>query len=620
MDVQLDGKPPPPQLLWKRPLVLLLYLARSPRHSRTREHLVGLLWPDQPSKAAHHSLNEALRIVRRCGGAALIATQGDQIRLDPATLELDLDRFEQLARASQWVEASELVGGTFLDGFGVPDASGVEDWLTAERDTWSRKGVEALTRSAAGLLDAGRAAEAVRHAERAVQLDPLSDTAARALMRSLTLSGRRLEALQAYDAFAARIAAALHTKPDRDTDALAERLRRERGRRHTSRAAPERQPRRPPLIGRARELERLLAAWSGCHSGNRAAAALILGDAGTGKSRLAQEVAERAQLDGAAVASARAVEADLAEPWGGLLALADSALLQTPGVAAAPPAALGAFAARLSAWAERFPTAPQEGGPTLGRAFRDVVRAASSEQPCLLLIDDAHWCDRDSLLAVFATLRDLARCPCFLLLTANRHPPRAELDELRSRLPRDVRGASVTLQPLARDDLLLLSRWALPQYDAAALDRVTRRVGTDSAGLPLLAVELLSAVALGLELSTSTCAWPEPLKTLDQTLPGDLPDAVVGAVRVNYRRLSAVAQTVLAAAAVLGDRVSARRLARATGLAIDALHAALDELERESWLVAEPRGYGFVAHVLQAVVARDLVTRGQRDRYQQAAT
>ena len=96
-----------------------------------------------------------------------------------------------------------------------------------------------------------------------------------------------------------------------------------------------------------------------------------------------------------------------------------------------------------------------------------------------------------------------------------------------------------------------------PGYEPVAIDRVTRRVATDSAGMPLLAVELLRAVALGLDLGTISEAWPEPLRTLDQTLPGELPDAVVAAIRIGFRRLSPSAQRVLAAAAVLGDLVPA---------------------------------------------------------------
>ncbi|MGH7673210.1 MAG: hypothetical protein ACREMC_09925, partial [Gemmatimonadales bacterium] len=293
-----------------------------------------------------------------------------------------------------------------------------------------------------------------------------------------------------------------------------------------------------------------------------------------------------------------------------------------PGVAATSAAALAAFAARLPEWAERFGPAVRGVAPDPpGHALRDVLRAVTAEQPVLLLIDDAHWLDRDSLLALVAATRDLAAAPLFLLLTRAAHPDRAELDELQSRVGRDMDGVALRLAALSGDALRVLARWALPQYQDDEIDRVARRVGADSAGLPLLAVELFHAVALGLDLERTprAAAWPRTHETLDQTLPGELPEAVVGAVRVGFRRLSPGAQLVLAAAAVLAARVAAPVLGRATGLDAAALAAALDELEWERWLVAEPRGYAFVARIVRDIVARDLVTSGQRQRLLEGA-
>jgi predicted ATPase len=174
------------------------------------------------------------------------------------------------------------------------------------------------------------------------------------------------------------------------------------------------------------------------------------------------------------------------------------------------------------------------------------------------------------------------------------------------------------LDPLDRAALRQLAAWAVPEFGDAELDRLARRVAVDSAGLPLLAVELLHAVALGLDLGTITGAWPEPYKTLDQTLPADLPDAVVGAIRVGFRRLTGRAQQVLAAAAVLGDRVATARLQRATQIGGEQLASALDELEWQRWLTADPRGYSFVARIVRNVVGRDMLTEGQRQRILEA--
>jgi hypothetical protein len=170
------------------------------------------------------------------------------------------------------------------------------------------------------------------------------------------------------------------------------------------------------------------------------------------------------------------------------------------------------------------------------------------------------------------------------------------------------------LEPFDAATLRALAAWALPEYDPTALERLARRVASDSAGLPLLAVELLSAVAQGLDVHQGTAAWPKPLHTLTATLPGDLPDTVIAAIRIGFRRLSAAAQQTLMAASLLGEVVTETLLGRATGLEPAAVQAALDELEWQRWLEADPRGYGFVARITRQVIARDMLTPGQRAR------
>src|ERR1041384_2268158 len=74
----VDGAAAPPELLWRKHLALLVYLARSPRKSRTREHLLGLLWSDRTEALARHSLSEALRVLRRVLGDTAVPADVDQ--------------------------------------------------------------------------------------------------------------------------------------------------------------------------------------------------------------------------------------------------------------------------------------------------------------------------------------------------------------------------------------------------------------------------------------------------------------------------------------------------------------------------------------------------------------
>jgi DNA-binding SARP family transcriptional activator len=622
VELRVDGEPAPAELLWRKHLALLIYLARSPRRGRTREHLIGLLWGDRNDAAARHSLSEALRVIRHAAGDDSVEVTAGQIRLTPGSLELDVDRLDELATAGEWIGAAELVSGLFLEGFAVSDASEFEDWLTAERELWCRRGVEVLVNAAEALARVGKAQEGSGLASRALGLQPTSEVALRAALRCRSLVGDRSGALELFERFQARLAEDVGVEPGEETRALVARVRRERAPRPEVRAtfADAESVIRPPLEGRGQELQRLLELANESARGRRAVLLLLEADSGMGKSRLLEEMLARLRLDGTTIASARVVEADQTESWSGVLSLARGGLLNAPGIAAASPASLSAFAGALPEWADRFRgLKSRESALPFGRALAEALRAATDERPVALAVDDVQWLDQDSALALGALLRDLAATPLALVLAATPFPPRPELDELRSRIGRDLQGEAIRLRALDRAALRRLAERMLPGYDSEAIDRVVRRVATDSAGVPLLAVELLRAVALGLDLGTISGAWPEPLRTLDQTLPGNLPDAVVAAIRIGFRRLSPEAQQVLAAAAVLGDLVGPETLERTLSLSPDATGRALDELEWHRWLVSEPRGYSFVARIVKQVVERDMLTLGQRRRVLEAA-
>ena len=620
VEVTVDGEPAPPELLWRKHLALLVYLARSPRQTRSRDQLTALLWADRNEAAARHSLSEALRVLRRHAGADGVEVAVGQVGLAAGAVELDVDRLEHLAAGEDWPAAAELVVGEFLEGFGVPDATAFEDWLATEREHWRRRGVDVLLRSADALARAARAEAAADVAARALAIEPVSEPAFRTVIRCMALAGDRAGALELADRFETRLAE-LDAEPGRETVAMIDRVRRERGLRRASatEGPDDGATLRPPLAGRTEELARLLEGTARSARSGRSMLLLLEGEPGVGKSRLLDELLALLRLDGLPVAAGRAVEGDLADPWSGVLALARGGLLEAPGVGAAAPSALTAFAQRLPQWADRFPGARASAAAPLGRALLETVRAAAVEQPVVLAMDDAQWLDPDSALSLGVMLRDLRSAPLTLVLASSPYPERPELDELRSRIGRDLEGDAVRLRRLDRTALRSLAGEMLPWYDPVSLDRVVRRVATDSAGLPLLAVALLRAVALGLDLGTIAGTWPEPLRTLDQSLPGDLPDAVVAAIRVAFRRLSPNAQRVLVSASVLGDLASPAVLARALEMEWDDLARALDELEWHRWLVAEPRGYSFAARIVRQIVQRDMVTPGQRRRVLEAA-
>ena len=624
LDVTSEGGELPPETRWRKNSALLVYLARSPGRTRTREHLCGLLWPEKPDSSARHSLNEALRILRRILGEGAIEADARQVTLAEGVVALDTDELESAAARQEWELAISLIGGEFLEGFGLGDASGFEDWLTAERIQWRGRSVHALVAGAEDRLAAGGVTAARELAERALARDPFSDLAAQAAIRALALEGDRGGALALYSAFRERLSNELGTEPAPETETVADRVRRERTWRLPPALAPEgRAAPRLELLGRHAELGRLLAGWRRCQLESRAALLTVEGEPGAGKTRLLEELASRVRLEGGTVAGIRAVPADRGIEWAGIRGLCLGGLRDAPGLASAPGPALATLCAELAEWAEQFGISESGDTVPLPRALSDVLRTTCDEQPILLFVDDAEWLDDASRDAVRLLLRDLESLPLAMAIATSGPAGRDELDTLFEGLGAQVILERVSVPRWTEDACARLVDTTLPEFDAPARDRLTRRILADSAGLPLLAVALARAVRDGLALDEDTLAagWPDTNRTLEQTLPSDLPDTIRSAIRVGFRRLSKESQSFLAAASVMPEgRIDDAAVGRIIGQTNEERHRALDELEWLGWLQAEPRGYGFVARIVRDVVAEDMLTPGQRLRIENCLT
>ncbi|HKV76392.1 MAG TPA: AAA family ATPase [Gemmatimonadales bacterium] len=595
-----------PDLRYAKHTALLLYLALAPR-ARTRDQLGELLWPEGKSA---RSLNQALVSIRHSVAEGALETGGELVRLNREAVQLDVTALAAHAVSHAWAAASALVGGDFCEGLRVDGAPEFDLWLTTERLRWRQLAVSVLAAHARDRLDAGDLPVALAVSHRACELDPLSEAAVVVRLRAMALSGQGSTAIASWRQFRSRLLEELGLEPSPEARALAERLPRGED---VPRPEPADVSRRAPLIGREVQLGALVNTWRQCRESGRPGVAVIAGDPGTGKSRLAEELLDRARLEGAAVSQVRLVPADRERRHAALIGLVRGGLLEAPGIVAAAPASLAVLQA-LRPDTPDFREASVEAGPELYGALLDAIGAVAEDHPVVLLLDDAHSADTETLHALAALLRDLGARPVLVVLTAESHPGRQEIDLLASRIGRDYAGGVVELEGLDSTTLTELTRWALPDMAPTQQDRVTRRVLADSAGLPLLAIELLHAVALGLDLARHERSWPAPLKTLSDTLPADLPDTIVMSIRVGFRRLSSPAQEALAVASVLGDQVSRRLLARGSGLAPADLNAALDELEWQRWLAADARGYSFRARIVRQVVERDMVSRGQRLR------
>jgi hypothetical protein len=287
-------------------------------------------------------------------------------------------------------------------------------------------------------------------------------------------------------------------------------------------------------------------------------------------------------------------------------------------VAAAPGPALAALAALAPEIEARFSTHAAGASLEPQHALAVVVRAAADEQPVLLAFDDAHDLDAETAGALPQLARDLVGHRALIVLGvavgANRPP---WIDQLRAHVGRELAGDVIGIGRLDHPALEALARWWLPSYSAEEIERVVRRLERDSAGVALLATAILEAVSLGFRLSPAAPAWPVERRTLVDSLPGDLPPAVIGAVCLRYRQLPELSREVLGAAASLEERFTVDSLMRATGLAGSDVERALDRLEWDRWVVADARGYAFTAPIERAILLQEMISPGQARRFRE---
>ncbi|MFC5379817.1 helix-turn-helix transcriptional regulator [Aquipuribacter nitratireducens] len=351
-----------------------------------------------------------------------------------------------------------------------------------------------------------------------------------------------------------------------------------------------------PLVGRADELARLLDRFEQAASG-RPGAVLLAGDAGAGKTRLVEAVAERVAGVGALVLRGHCVDFGaaglpylaFAEALGDHLSATGAVLPEAlaPLLGAAAPPATPA-PPPLDAVADA--TAVEVGRLRLFEAVAAHLGGLSRQQPLLLVVEDLHWADpssRDLLRYLLGRMRRER----VLVVTTYRsddlhrsHPVRGLLGEL-ARLPHVER---VEVRPFDRPGMArFLAVLAGRDVPAGTVQRVLDR----SEGNAYFAEELFAA----------------------GDRPG-VPDGLADVLLARLERLSPRGRQVARVASVGGRRVDDTLLAAVSGLPRDELDDALREAVSAQVLRPEGERFAFRHALLQEVVYDDLLP-GERRRW-----
>jgi DNA-binding CsgD family transcriptional regulator len=303
--------------------------------------------------------------------------------------------------------------------------------------------------------------------------------------------------------------------------------------------------------GRDREWE-LVARLLRAAGGGRGGVLLFEGEPGIGKSRLLDEAAE------AAVSLRFTLARGAAERLSRVVALGPliQALGQSTQTLLASPDLAGGGDARLR----------------LLEAVQARLEERAARGPLLITLDDLHWADPTTLLAISTLVPELSSYPLVWILSRTTGRKHSGVERLYDVLERD--GATrVTVGALARPAVAQIATDVLGVAPSPEL--LTLVAGTG--GNPFLLVELLA-----------TLRDEHGVRTVDgRAVPvsSRLPDRITEIVNRRLHGLSPRAHHLLQVAAILGPCFEADDVAEMLGEPLARLLPALEEAETAGVLV-----------------------------------
>jgi DNA-binding CsgD family transcriptional regulator/tetratricopeptide (TPR) repeat protein len=353
------------------------------------------------------------------------------------------------------------------------------------------------------------------------------------------------------------------------------------------------------FVGRTQELARLRQLLARAADGEPLVA-VIGGEAGIGKTRLAEELAATAGEQGVRVLRGGCVPlgeeglpfAPVVEALRGLAGELEPGELEA---VAGPARAELAHLLPDLAWGDETATSTAVAGGGQGRLFEllvGVVQRLAARAPLLWVLEDLHWADRSTrdLLAFLAAWLRSGQVLVVLTFRSDeldrRHPLRGLLGEL-------ARNRRVQRLQLARFTRAELAEQLAGLLGADPPARLVEDIYARSEGNPFFTEELLLAGGGG--------------------GPAALPPSLQEVLLARVVRLGRGAQQLLRVAAAAGPGVTESLLAAVAGMDDQELLEGLREAVDQQVLLPQPGGEGYVfRHALVAEAVYGELLAGER--------
>jgi DNA-binding SARP family transcriptional activator/tetratricopeptide (TPR) repeat protein len=583
--VVLDGAELSEREIGSRKARMLLKILTASRPGMvSADQLADLLWDGHAPAGADRNIASLVSRLRAVLGPRTIRGGRSGYRLgETPDVGVDLDAAARLCEQAERgiarapavaLAAAERAIGLLAPGPALADEPYLA-WADPVRDELRQVQRRARLAAAEAALAIAEPALAARHAETAMTADSLDEAAHRWYMLAAAAMGEQARALLAYAALRQRLSEQLGVDPAPQTRDLHLAILREDPAASGDGARPRPGHQSATLTGRDHEIGELRAAWARA-ADRQASLILIVGEAGIGKTALAEFLAAEAASQGGTVIRARCYETErslflqpFVEALTPLIArMAGTTVRDLLGVHASAAAALLPPAAAL------LGAAPRGGGSAQlerRRAFEAVsalLRGVADRDPVLVVVDDLQHAGQSTIELLHYLGRQLAGSRMLLVATV-----RAE----------HIADIGAALDPVAE-------RLELGPLEQAAVEQLARDAGqaglaadilTRTRGHTLFVIEVLRALRSG---------------------ESGVPASLRSAVEARVQRAGQPVATLLRAASVLGATVDPLTLAALLDLRPALAVEQCEQALRARLLTVSGRDYEFANDLVREVL------------------
>ncbi len=339
------------------------------------------------------------------------------------------------------------------------------------------------------------------------------------------------------------------------------------------------------FVGREQQVKKLRLMLHDARSG-RGRFVLLSGEAGAGKSTLAEQLATYARLLDIDVFVGRCYEGEGAPafwPWVQVIrswvqAHPNELLESAMGVGAADIAQIvGEVQQRLPALPPPPALEPQQARFRLFDSVTAFLRNAAKPKPMLLVLEDLHWADRPSLLLLEFLARELRDAR--LLVVATCRDGEADTQQpISQSLPELARlGERIPLPGLAETDV---ARFIEIAAGLTPSEKLVSSVHQNTEGNPFFVTEVV-------RLLVAEGRLDRPRQTYRSAI--QIPETVREVIGRRLKHLSSACQRILTIASVIGREFSLEVLEALGEFSADELVDALDSGAR-SRIIGEAAG------------------------------